>query len=346
MADVSTLFVNGETYYIKDSTARAGLAEKQDSLTFDSAPTYGSTNPVTSSGVWLALADRQIWAGKSTTSAPTAAKTVTLFESTGFSSPIVTGAILIVFFQYGNSANDMTLNVNSTGAQDVFAYDRSTGGSTGSSLKTVGTGEAAFFVYNGTRWVMNPAGAGISAVFAKLSSPTFTGTPKAPTAAAGTNTDQIATTAFVQTAVQAAAGGAVAFQGVINSNTAISGLSSYTAGWYWVVGTAGTYVGQTCEVGDMIFCKANRGSAYSASDFNVVQVNVTGLGALAYKDSATGTVAPASKSITQLSSAGTMTSISSSYENEILSISWTNGQAPQGAAVSVADTQAVNVTVS
>ena len=36
---------------------------------------------------------------------------------------------------------------------------------------------------------------------ANLASPTFTGTPKAPTATAGTNTTQIATTAFVQTAV-------------------------------------------------------------------------------------------------------------------------------------------------
>ena len=36
---------------------------------------------------------------------------------------------------------------------------------------------------------------------APLASPTFTGTPKAPTAAAGTNTTQVATTAFVTTAV-------------------------------------------------------------------------------------------------------------------------------------------------
>ena len=37
--------------------------------------------------------------------------------------------------------------------------------------------------------------------YAPLASPTFTGTPKAPTATAGTNTTQIATTAFVKTAV-------------------------------------------------------------------------------------------------------------------------------------------------
>lgn len=38
---------------------------------------------------------------------------------------------------------------------------------------------------------------------ANIASPTFTGTPKAPTAAAGTNTTQIATTAFVQNAIAA-----------------------------------------------------------------------------------------------------------------------------------------------
>jgi hypothetical protein len=38
---------------------------------------------------------------------------------------------------------------------------------------------------------------------APLASPTFTGTPAAPTAAAGTNTTQLATTAFVQAALQA-----------------------------------------------------------------------------------------------------------------------------------------------
>ena len=38
---------------------------------------------------------------------------------------------------------------------------------------------------------------------APLASPNFTGTPKAPTAAAGTSTTQIATTKFVQNAVAA-----------------------------------------------------------------------------------------------------------------------------------------------
>lgn len=39
---------------------------------------------------------------------------------------------------------------------------------------------------------------------APIASPTFTGTPKAPTASAGTNNTQIASTAFVKAAVDAA----------------------------------------------------------------------------------------------------------------------------------------------
>ena len=38
---------------------------------------------------------------------------------------------------------------------------------------------------------------------APLASPTFTGVPAAPTATAGTNTTQVATTAFVNTAIAA-----------------------------------------------------------------------------------------------------------------------------------------------
>nr|MBQ4455690.1 hypothetical protein [Clostridia bacterium] len=73
--------------------------------------------------------------------------------------------------------------------------------------------------------------------------------------------------------VASAVSGGTAFQGVVNSNTTISS-SAYVKGWYWVVGTAGTYVGQTCEVGDMVFAIANKDGSYSASDFSVVQNNI------------------------------------------------------------------------
>lgn len=98
----------------------------------------------------------------------------------------------------------------------------------------------------------------------------------AHTQAAGDNSTKIATTSFVTTAVANAKVGAAMFQGTVADNNTISG-AKYKKGWYWVVSTAGTYVGDTCEVGDMIFCINDKGSAYSASDFKVLQTNITSI---------------------------------------------------------------------
>ena len=68
---------------------------------------------------------------------------------------------------------------------------------------------------------------------ADTNSPTFTGTPLAPTAAAGTNTTQIATTAFATAAAVAAfpSGGIIMWSGSI---------ASIPSGWYLCDGNNGT----------------------------------------------------------------------------------------------------------
>lgn len=58
----------------------------------------------------------------------------------------------------------------------------------------VRTIEAAGLVLSGTDY--DQFNAALNLIFAKLLSPTFTGTPAGPTAALGTNTTQLATTAF------------------------------------------------------------------------------------------------------------------------------------------------------
>lgn len=109
---------------------------------------------------------------------------------------------------------------------------------------------------------------------ADLASPTFTGTPKAPTAAAGTNTTQIATTAFVQSAVAAASTGAAKYKGGMTA-AAYSKLTTYKQGWYWVVTEAGTIAGESCEIGDMVFCNTDSTSgAKSDAHFDIVQNNI------------------------------------------------------------------------
>lgn len=82
-----------------------------------------------------------------------------------------------------------------------------------------------------------------------------------------------ATKKYVDDAIATAQTGAAMNQGAVNSNTTISS-SSYKNGWYWFVETAGTYVGETCEVGDMIVAIADKGSSYSTNDFIVIQHNL------------------------------------------------------------------------
>ena len=74
------------------------------------------------------------------------------------------------------------------------------------------------------------------------------------------------------------AGGAMVFKGVVGTGTGMISLPTTprNAGWTYRVGTAGTYAGKTCEVGDMIICIKDvaSGGTTSNDDFVVVQANI------------------------------------------------------------------------
>lgn len=76
---------------------------------------------------------------------------------------------------------------------------------------------------------------------------------------------------YVTGKIATAVTGAASFQGTAPTTFAPTG---YKKGYYWLVGTAGTYAGQVCEPGDMIFAVEDYSSAYSASDFSVIQTNL------------------------------------------------------------------------
>lgn len=98
---------------------------------------------------------------------------------------------------------------------------------------------------------------------ADLASPTFTGTPSAPTAATGTNTTQIATTAFVAQEISVAVANAIVYKGQWDTTSATdySGLNSYRpikAGWlFGVTGTGCTIDGVDYKAGDDIIFNTN-----------------------------------------------------------------------------------------
>lgn len=101
---------------------------------------------------------------------------------------------------------------------------------------------------------------------APLAAPTFTGVPAAPTAAPGTNTTQVATTAFVTAAVAGGGGGVVRYAvpctwsrddltaGLTNQRIdARGGPSAGGAGGnYWVPPRAGSIVGISCNLSNNV----------------------------------------------------------------------------------------------
>ena len=118
----------------------------------------------------------------------------------------------------------------------------------------------------------------IDTTYAPLASPALTGTPTAPTASAGTNTTQIATTQFVQSAISGISG-AMYFKGTIGTNgtagTALPTTGVKVGDTYKII-TAGTYAGQAAKVGDMFIATATTPVwAYvpSGDDVDVTQVN-------------------------------------------------------------------------
>ena len=126
-------------------------------------------------------------------------------------------------------------------------------------------------------------GSAFSAITSYSGAAALTGTPTAPTAAAGTSTTQIATTEFVTNAVAQGfvANDAMVFKGLIGSNQPITQLptSGYNAGWTYRVANAGIFAGEYCEVGDLLIA-INDGPASGSSvinaDWGKVEHNIDG----------------------------------------------------------------------
>ena len=118
--------------------------------------------------------------------------------------------------------------------------------------------------------------------YAELNSPAFTGTPTAPTATAGTNTTQIATTAFVTEAVSDLES-AVKYKGTVSGGTLPS--TGVKNGDMYVVAEAGTYDGHTCKVGDMFIAVVSGNTTTwtyvpsgDENEFNKYEGTITGDG--------------------------------------------------------------------
>ena len=135
----------------------------------------------------------------------------------------------------------------------------------------------------------------ITTTYAPLASPALTGTPTAPTATAGDNSTQIATTAFVTSAISGITG-AMVFKGTIGTGgTAGTTLptTGVKIGDTYKVATAGTYASQAAKVGDLFIATATTPTwAYVPSGDDAAVTSITaGTGLTGGTITTTGTIA-------------------------------------------------------
>jgi hypothetical protein len=157
-------YTNG--YSIPTTAKQTSWDNKQDALTFDSTPTENSTNPVTSGGLYTVITKNE-----KTTAAALNDLNDRKVNTTALATVATSG-----------SYNDLT---NKPTIPTIPNLSKGTTTGSGNAVTDVTVNGHTITLTKGT-------------TFANVASPTFTGIPKAPTAATGTNTTQIATTEFVQ----------------------------------------------------------------------------------------------------------------------------------------------------
>lgn len=152
-------YTNGAAYAVDASTVNGHTvgvnvpsnAEFTDT-TYSAAST--SANGLMSSADKTKLNNTNVFYGTCATAAGTAAKVVELTNGDNFQ--LIAGAMIGVKFTYSNSASNVTINVESKGAKQIW-YNNAV--YTGTSNHICGyANRVSYYMYDGTYWVwMNPS---------------------------------------------------------------------------------------------------------------------------------------------------------------------------------------------
>lgn len=186
----------------------------------------------------------------------------------------------------------------------------------------------------------------ITTTYAPLASPALTGTPTAPTATAGDNSTQIATTAFVASAISGITG-AMVFKGTVGTGgTAGTSLptTGVKVGDTYKVASAGTYASQAAKVGDLFIATATTPTwAYVPSGDDAAVTSITaGTGLTGGTITTTGTIALDTSGVT----AGTYQGITVDSYGRVTAASDMGYTTNTGTVTSVGITDGGGLTIS
>lgn len=197
------------------------------------------------------------------TAAGTAAKTATC---SGYALTSNT-YIHVIIVNSNSAASALTLSINSKTAKTININ----GTDSSSSNYTLPAGSYIAF-YDGSKYYFRTDGIlpGKIVDSSKVDGKTVT-----TSISSSSNDTTIPTSGAVYTAIYSGikANDAMIFKGVINSNSSLP--ANHKVGDTYRVGTAGTYAGQKCEVGDIIICTTTSTSANN-SHWTVIQTNIDG----------------------------------------------------------------------
>lgn len=186
----------------------------------------------------------------------------------------------------------------------------------------------------------------ITTTYAPLASPALTGTPTAPTATAGDNSTQIATTAFVTSAISGITG-SMTFKGTVGTGgTAGTSLptTGVKVGDTYKVASDGTYASQSAKVGDLFIATATTPTwAYVPSGDDAAVTSITaGTGLTGGTITTTGTIALDTSGVT----AGTYQGITVDAYGRVTSASDMGYTDNTGTVTSVGITNGGGLTIS
>ena len=316
------LQVNGAANFVNSPTAPTPASTSNDTTVATTAFVKNAQAGSAITALYAVTALRAISAGSAGYAA--SAAQATYAASANYAQAALTSSYAVTALRAISSAS---ANYAASAAQATHAAsaDYAQSALTASYAVTSARALSALTADNAVKAQKDASGNVITSTYAPLASPTFTGIPAAPTAAAGTNTTQLATTAFVQTAVSQgfAANDAMVFKGTLGAtNGTVLALptSGYSAGWTYRVVDAGVYAGEYCEVGDLVIAVKDFNTATADTDWTKVEHNIDGA---LYKTSSisyTGNKVLLSSGTSGAVKEGTVTT-----ENVIKTIAWNAG---------------------
>ena len=268
------IIASGDQFLIADYSG-AGVIVKPKGISFDGSTT---TKALTPKGTWETFA----------TSAPSATSTTPIMDGTatvGTETTYARGDHIHPTDTSRASLNHIHGNIQNNGAMSADSASKATIGN-GDSIVIVDSSNnnlisRTSITFDGSTTTKALTQKGTFETFVQDAN--YVHTDNNYTTAEKTKVGYVDTgksvTTYVSEQISSAMTGSAKYKGTVGTGGTVTTLptTGYKAGDYYVVKTAGTYAGQACEAGDMIFCNTDYASGQGNEVWDIVQSNITAM---------------------------------------------------------------------